>query len=250
MPNWKSPGLDYIHGFWLKRFSSLHRTIADILNNELPNASIPEWMVESRTVLIQKDPTKCNAVGNYRPIACRNLLWKLLTDIITDKLNEHLENQGSVPEEQKGCRRRSHGTKVQLHIDKAVIKNCNRRKTNLNMAWIDFSKVYDMVPHSWTIKSLELVETTKNIVNLLKETMKNWKTKLDCSNTVIGALKINRGIFPGDSPSPLLFIVSLLPLTLLLRKMKQGYSFGKGKSKLHYFLFMDDLKLYGGGQPV
>ena len=54
MPNWKSPGLDYVLGFWLKRFSSLHQTILDILNNELQGASIPEWMVGSCTVLIQK----------------------------------------------------------------------------------------------------------------------------------------------------------------------------------------------------
>ena len=62
-------------------------------------------------------------------------------------------------------------------------------------------------------------------------------------------MKINRGIFQGDSLSPLLFVVSLLPLAPVLRKMKQGYSFGKEKSKLNQLLFMGDLKLYGGSQP-
>ena len=38
--------------------------IADILNNELQSAFIPEWMVERCTVLIQKDSTKSNAVVN------------------------------------------------------------------------------------------------------------------------------------------------------------------------------------------
>ena len=72
IPNWKSPGLYYIQGFCLKRFNSLHQTIADILNNELQSPSIIEWMMESRTVLIQKNPTKGNAVGNYRPLTCIN----------------------------------------------------------------------------------------------------------------------------------------------------------------------------------
>ena len=72
--------------------------MADILNNELQSASIPDWMVESQTVLIQKDPTKGNTVGNYRPIACLKLLWKILTGIITDKLIENLENQDLLPE--------------------------------------------------------------------------------------------------------------------------------------------------------
>ena len=35
MRSCKSPGLGYIQGFWLKRFSSLHQTIPDIHNNEL-----------------------------------------------------------------------------------------------------------------------------------------------------------------------------------------------------------------------
>ena len=48
--------------------------------------------------------------------------------------------------------------------------------------------------------------------------------------------------------SPLLFVVSLLLLTLVLRKMKQESSFGKEKNKLNCLLFMDDLKLYAGCQ--
>ena len=89
--------------------------------------------MESRSVLIQKDPTKGNVVGNYRPIACLNLLWKLLIGITTDKLYEHITNQDLLAEEQKWCRRGSRGTKGQLLVDKAVIKNCKRSKTNLKM---------------------------------------------------------------------------------------------------------------------
>ena len=90
-----------------------------------------------------------------------------------NKLYEHLENQDLLSEEQKGCRRRSRGTKDQLLVDNGVIKNSKRRRTNLNMAWIGFRKAYDMVPHSWMIESLKLVVAAKNTVNLLKETMKN-----------------------------------------------------------------------------
>ena len=54
------------------------------------------------------------------------------------KLYQHLENENLLLEEQKGCRHASRGTKDQLLIDKAVIKNCKRRKTNLNiwLGWI------------------------------------------------------------------------------------------------------------------
>ena len=57
------------------------------------------------------------------------------------------------------------------------------------MAWIDFRKAYNMLPRSGVIKSLEVAGAAKNIVNLLKETMKNWKTNLFCSNTDKKVLK-------------------------------------------------------------
>ena len=64
-------------------------------------------------------------------------------------------------------------------MDKAVIKNCKRKKNNLNLAWIDFRKAYGMVPHSWMIKSLELVEAAKNIANLLKKEYEKLEIKLN-----------------------------------------------------------------------
>ena len=38
-------------------------------------------------------------------------------------------------------------------------------------------------------------------------------------------------------------------MKLVLRKMKQGQNFGKGKSKLNKLHVIGDLKLYGGNQP-
>ena len=56
-----------------RRFSSLYQTVADICNKELESTSISKWVVESQTMYIQKDPSKGNAAGNYRPIAYLNL---------------------------------------------------------------------------------------------------------------------------------------------------------------------------------
>ena len=58
-------------------------------------------------------------------------------------------------------------------------------------------------------------------------------------------MSIKRGIFQGDSLSPLLFIVTMIPLILLLRREAMGYKFGQEGRKMNHLLFMDDLKLYG-----
>ena len=55
---------------------------------------------------------------------------------------------------------------------------------------------------------------------------------------------MKRGIFQGDSLSPLLFVLSMVPLSLILRKLNASYEWGKKEYKLNHLLFMDDLKLF------
>ena len=62
-------------------------------------------MTKGRTVFIPKDISKGNEASNYRPIKCLPLTWKLLTTIIADEIYGFLENEGILPEEQKGYRK-------------------------------------------------------------------------------------------------------------------------------------------------
>ena len=112
-------------------------------------------------------------------------------------------------------------------VDKAILKNCQRKLTNLSMARIDYKKAYDMVPHSWILKCLEMVGAAKNMISIISNSMVNWKTVLTTGGMALGQVDIRRGIFQGDSFSPLLFIVIMLPLTLVLRKMRAGYKLAK-----------------------
>ena len=98
-------------------------------------------------------------------------------------------------DEQKGCRKGSRGTKDQLLIDKAILKNCRRRLTNLSMPCIDFKKAYDMVPHSWILKCLDMAGAAKNIISTISNSMVNWKIVLTSGGTVLGQVDIKRGIF-------------------------------------------------------
>ena len=73
--------------------------------------------------------------------------------------------------------------------------------------------------------------------------MKEWKTVLTSMGTELGEVKIKRGIFQGDSLSPLLFVVAMISLSILLRKENTGYKFATDGKMVNH-LFMDDLKLY------
>ena len=157
MPNWKAPEKGGIQGYWIKNLSNLHQRIAVQTNKIfIGDDSLPAWMTHGDTVLSQKDPREGNTVENCRPITCLPLMWKLLTGVIAEDMYDYFEQEKPLPEEQKGCRRGSRGTKVQLLIDKTVLKDCKKRHTNLSTAWIDYKKVYDFAPHSWINECIEL----------------------------------------------------------------------------------------------
>ena len=244
MPNWKSPGPDLVQGFWLKSFSSLHERVRLQLKECLDSGFVPSWLTRGRTSLLQKDKSKGKGASNYRPITCLPLMWKLLAGVIADQIYAHLDQEKLLPEEQKGCRKGSRGTNDLLYIDRAVIKEIKSRNKNLAMAWIDYKKAYDMVPHSWIIECLDLFGVAENINSLLVNSVEKWKVMLCSGNFELGEVEIKRGIFQRDSLSPLVFVLALIPLSLILRKAKAAYEFSESKQKINHLLFMDDLKLY------
>ena len=242
MPNWKSPGPDLVQGFWLKNFSSLHERVRFQLKECLDSGFVPSWLTRGKTSLLQKDKSKGNVASNYRPITCLPLMWKLLTGVIADQIYAHLDQEKLLPEEQKGCRKGSRGTNDFLYIDRVVIKEVKSENKNLAMAWIDCKKAYDMVPHSRIIECLALFGLAEKFKNLLVNSMEKWKVML-CSGSWELGEEIKRGIFQGDSLSPLMFVLALIPLSLILRKAKAAYEFSESKEKIN-LLFMDDLKLH------
>ena len=246
LPNWKAPGPDAVQGFWIKNLTNLHGKLAQYLNDCLETANTPSWMTTGRTVLIQKDKSKGKAPGNYRPITCLPLIWKLMTAMMAGEIYKHLEENDIIGEEQKGCRAGYKGTKDHLMLDKVILKDCKHRKCGLAMGWIDYQKAYDLVPHSWILKTLEMVGVSENVRRLMEESMKKWNTVLECGGRDLASVEIKRGIFQGDSLSPLLFIICLIPLSVMLRDAKQGYTLNRPQpGKVNHLLYMDDLKLYG-----
>ena len=124
------------------------------------------------------------------------------------------------------------------------MKDCKKRHTNMSMTWIDYNKAYDFVPHSWINECMELSGIADNVRNFLKKSIEQWKLLLTSNGEDPGEVDVKRGIFQRDSLSPLFFVLSMVPLSLILRKVNASYEWGKKECKLNNLLFMDDLKLF------
>ncbi|XP_026685290.1 uncharacterized protein LOC113470790 [Diaphorina citri] len=251
MQNWKAPGHDSIQNFWIKRFDALHpqllKNINLILHGEV---EMPLWMTQGSTILLPKtNDTK--AVKNYRPITCLSGLYKLFTALISKKVYAHLIENNIFPAEQKGCAQKSLGCKEALILNKAVMKNAKSKNKNLAMGWIDYKKAYDTIPHDLIIHLLRIYRVNHKIIKVCQDMMANWCTKLKISSDDMDhpvetdLICIRRGIFQGDSYSPLLFCLCLMPLSRILNAGTMGYQLVKNEKPINHILYMDDLKLFG-----
>ena len=169
---------------WGELFQSAAKhTTDDMINNGM---DIPKWMTTGKTIFCQKDPVKGNALNNYWSISCLPLMWKLMTRIIANSVNEYLEMYNLLLVKRKVWKRNSRGTKYQFLMEKMVLNDCKKRHTNLEMAWIDYTKAYDMILYSWLLESLGLVQVSEDIVEFIRKSMKIWNTNLT-----------SYGVYPG-----------------------------------------------------
>ena len=93
------------------------------------------------------------------------------------------------------------------------------------------------------IEAIKMVGIADNIVNLFENSKKTWRIKIIACDENLGEVDIRRGIFQGDSFSPLFFVIVLISLSIILNETDLGYVTSRNQ-KLNHLLFMDDLKLY------
>jgi len=98
-------------------------------------------------------------------------MYITIIGIIAKRISTYVEEQNLPPAQQKGCHPGSKDCKDQLMISKAKCEDCKRRNKNLSIAWIDYQKAIDSIPHSWVEKSTELVGV---------ELLDQWRNGMQC----------------------------------------------------------------------
>ena len=171
-------------------------------------------------------------------------MWKILTAQIKEEIYHSLTSRGLFPDEQKGCCKGFRSTAELLYIDKHIVDESKTRQKSLAMAWIDYKKAYDMVPHIWILHCLKMYKISDEVINFIDKTMKTWRVELTTRGRKLAEAKIQRGIFQGDALSLLLFIIAMMPLNYKLRKCTAGYKLGRSQEKFNQLMYMDDIKLF------
>ena len=134
---------------------------------------------------------------------------------------DHCISNNIVTTEQAGGKPKVWGCTEHLLINKMIPEEVITKRRNLYMVWLDYQKAFDSVPHSWLIKALHLAKVPSDIIETIKLLTTQWSTVLniDSKDESIQSdvIKVKRGVFQGDSLSVILFILSVNPLSFILK---------------------------------
>ena len=106
-----------------------------------------------RTLLIPKSHDLTNP-QNYQPITCLNIIYKLWTGCLTSLVYQRCEHHQLIRHAQKGCSRGQYGCIDHLLLTNSVWHQVKSKNRSLAVAWIDYRKAYDSVPHNWLLECL------------------------------------------------------------------------------------------------
>ena len=132
-------------------------------------------MTKGTTAFIQKEPLKGTAPNNYRSITCLPMMWKILTAQIREKIYYSLTSRRLFSEEWKGCCKGFRAIGELFCIDQYILSETKTRWKNLAMTSIDYKKGYVIVPQSWIINCLKILD---EVINFIEKTMKTWRVEL------------------------------------------------------------------------
>ena len=86
-----------------------------------------------------------------------------------------------------------------------------------------------------------MYKISNEIIQFIEKTMETLKVELTAGGKSLAEAKIQKGMFQGDSLSPLLFVIAMMLLKLFLRKCADRYKLSKSQEKINYQRYIDDI---------
>ena len=78
---------------------------------------------------------------------------------------------------------------------------------------------------------LSMYNISDEVIKFIQNMTKNWRVELTAKGKSFVEPKIKRVIFLGDTLSPLLFAIAMMPLTYILRKCTSRYKLHRSQKK-------------------
>ena len=245
----KSPGEDGIpNEIWKALGSNAKHVLLQIMNSCL-NDRLPESWATTVTVPIFKKGCKEDP-KNYRPISLLNMVTKLFTCLLANRIQQWSDNEGIIHDNQAAYRKRrgceDHVFTLNAIIQKQLnkkISTCGRGKIKakygkLYACFIDLAAAFDSCNHDLLWKRLDEEGLSSKIIRKIRELYSHARTRIRANGKLSRDVQILKGVLQGETLSPTLFSLFLNKIVKELEQESNGVKWGDGQVAL--LLYADD----------
>ena len=245
----KSPGPDGMPPLFFQQFwPIIGDEVADVVLTCLNTGSVPSSINQTFITLIPKVKSPVR-VSEYRPIALCNILYKLISKVIANRLKNILP---SIISETQSAFQSSKAISNNILIAFETLhhmKNQKSKKLGFMAMKLDMSKVYDRVEWSYLVKIMEKLGFCEKWVSLVYECISTVSYSILVNGEPRWDIRPSRGIKQGDPLSPYLFLLCSEGLNRMLQQAAsndkiRGFSLCKRGPRISHLFFADDSLLF------
>ncbi|MDD9361349.1 MAG: reverse transcriptase family protein, partial [Anaplasma sp.] len=224
-----SAGVDGINSKLLKntRHTSA-QYLALLFSQSLSSCAIPEDWKAGKVVPIYKSGNKDSPL-NYRPISLTSVPCKIMEHVIYSQIIHFLDSIDFFNSSQHGFRK-SFSCETQLASFLHDLHTNLDRNIQTDAIFLDFSKAFDKVPHKRLIYKLAQLNLNHDVLNWIREFLKNRTQSVIVNNHTSHSLPVISGVPQGSVLGPLLFLIYINDLPLHV--------------SCHIRMFADDCVIY------
>ena len=248
----KAPGPDgFSSCFFKKAWDIVGRDFSKAVMEFFSSGQILKQINHSVLALIPKSKD-ADRVEDFRPIACCNVVYKVISKIIASRLAPVLSSIVS-PAQSAFVQNRSMIDNIFL-LQELLRQYGRKRVSPRCILNVDLRKAFDSVDWGFVQDMLSALQFPPKFIGWIMACISTTSYSLSFNGSMHGFFKGQRGLRQGDPLSPYLFVLCLEYLSRDLGELQNNEEFNFhpkcGSLKITHLAFADDLVLFSRGDPI
>ncbi|XP_074300723.1 uncharacterized protein LOC141632032 [Silene latifolia] len=249
IPANKSPGPDgYTSQFFKDASVIIEKGIIEAVQEFFISGQLLR-QVNSTTLTLIPKKTRPVTVTNFRPIACCNVLYKIISKVLCNRLAKVLP---SIISESQSAFIQGRDIVDNILICHDLVRLYKRRTCSpRSIMKIDLKKAYDSVEWSFIEQMLHALKFPERMITWIMTCVTTPSYTIALNGSSFGYFPGKRGIREGDPLSPLLFTICMDYLSRVLEEVTSRVEFNYHPLcrplKLTHLCFADDLLMFSRG---